>query len=120
MAKRIADLGWHVQLFMTAEQIVDNADMLGRLPTTIVFDHMGHLTLPAGLDHPAYMVIRGLIDKGRTWVKLRFFEIFLSGGTPAIYSGFLAREVPIKVWLWRLFPLTHRCWRETPIPTADR
>ena len=70
LAKRIADLGWHVQLNMTREQIVENADLLRRLPTTIVFDHLGQLKPPAGTEHPAYGVIRGLMDKGRTWVKL--------------------------------------------------
>jgi predicted TIM-barrel fold metal-dependent hydrolase len=31
---------------------------------------MGHPTLPAGIDHASHRVIRALIDKGRTWVKL--------------------------------------------------
>jgi len=70
LAKRIADLGWHVQLNVTREQIVENAELLRRLPTPIVFDHLGQLKPPAGIDHPAYNIIRGLIDKGRTWVKL--------------------------------------------------
>jgi D-galactarolactone isomerase len=74
LAKRVADLGWHVQLYMRAEQIVENADLLRRLPTPIVFDHLGSLgdphTAPPGLENPGYGVIRGLIDKGRTWVKL--------------------------------------------------
>ena len=69
LAKRIAALGWHVQLNMESDQIVDNADLLGRLPTPIVIDHMGKLGL-SGLEHPAYQVIRGLIDQGRTWVKI--------------------------------------------------
>jgi len=70
LAKRIAALGWHVQLNMTREQIVDSADLLSRLPTPIVFDHLGQLKPPAGIEHPAYGVIRKLSDKGRTWVKL--------------------------------------------------
>ena len=70
LAKRIADLGWHIQLNVTREQIVENADLLRRLPTPIVFDHLGQLKPPAGIDHPAYSIIRGLIDRGRTWVKL--------------------------------------------------
>ena len=70
LAGRVADLGWHVQLNMAREQIVDNAELLRRLPVPIVFDHLGRLTPPAGIEHPAYGVIRGLIDKGRTWVKL--------------------------------------------------
>jgi D-galactarolactone isomerase len=35
-----------------------------------VFDHMGHVPQPTGLAHPVYGVVRRLVDKGRTWVKL--------------------------------------------------
>lgn len=70
LAKRIAPLGWHVQLHMTADQVVGNAAMVGRLPCTIVFDHMGRMPLGLGARHPAFGVIRGLVDRGRTWVKL--------------------------------------------------
>jgi D-galactarolactone isomerase len=31
---------------------------------------MGHPTLPAGPAHPSFAIMRGLIDSGRTWVKL--------------------------------------------------
>lgn len=82
LAKRVADLGWHVQIHMRGEQIVDNAELLGRLPTTLVFDHMGRLTLPAALDHPAFGVISRLIDKGRTWVKLSGAYMDTSAGAP--------------------------------------
>ena len=40
-----------------------------RLPSPLVFDHMAHVS-PSGVSHPAYAVVRRLIDKGRTWVKL--------------------------------------------------
>lgn len=69
LAKRIADFGWHVQLNMESDQIVENAEMLRRLPTQIVFDHMGKLGL-SGLEHPAFQVIRGLLDQSRAWVKI--------------------------------------------------
>ena len=70
LAKRIEALGWHLQVNMTAEQIASAEDLWNRLPTPIVFDHMGHIPQPAGIAHPTYRIIRGLIDKGRTWVKL--------------------------------------------------
>jgi predicted TIM-barrel fold metal-dependent hydrolase len=70
IAKRVAPLGWHVQFNVTGEQIVANEALLGRLAAPIVFDHMGHLSQPAGINDPAYAIIRRLIDKGRTWVKL--------------------------------------------------
>ena len=69
LAKRIADLGWHIQLNMETDQIAEHAQMLRRLPVQIVIDHMGKLGL-AGLDHPAYKIIRELLDSRRAWVKI--------------------------------------------------
>jgi predicted TIM-barrel fold metal-dependent hydrolase len=70
LSKRVNALGWHVQINMSADQIVANESLWNRLPTSIVFDHMGHVPQPVGLSHPVYGVIRRLVDKGRTWVKL--------------------------------------------------
>jgi predicted TIM-barrel fold metal-dependent hydrolase len=70
LSKRVNGLGWHVQFNTTAEQIVASEDLLNRLVSPIVLDHMGHIPQPAGLDHPAVAIIRRLLDKGRTWVKL--------------------------------------------------
>ncbi len=70
LSKRVTDLGWHVQLNMGGEQIVQMADLLRRLPSQFVFDHLGIPPLPAGIQHPSHAIIRGLIDRGRTWVKL--------------------------------------------------
>jgi D-galactarolactone isomerase len=70
LARRMADIGWHVQIHMRGDQIVANADMLRRLPSTIVIDHMGRVPIPEGPAHPAFRIVRELIDQGRTWVKL--------------------------------------------------
>ena len=70
LSKRVNALGWHVQINMTADQIVAAGDLWNRLPSAIGFDHMGHVPQPAGLSHPVFGVIRRLVDKGRTWVKL--------------------------------------------------
>jgi D-galactarolactone isomerase len=70
LSTRVADLGWHVQFNVEGQQVVESAALLRRLPSHTVFDHMGHPPLPAGLEHPSHGVIRGLIDRGRTWVKL--------------------------------------------------
>ena len=82
LAKRIAAYGWHVQLNMESEQIVDNADMLKRLPTPIVFDHMGKPPLPAGVNHLSHKVIRALLDAGRAWVKISGAYIVDEAGAP--------------------------------------
>ncbi|WP_024509095.1 amidohydrolase family protein [Bradyrhizobium sp. ARR65] len=83
LARRIADIGWHVQLHMSGDQIVDTAAMLGRLPCPIVFDHMGRLPPQQGPDHPAFRVILDLVDKGRAWVKLAGAYLNTTQGPPA-------------------------------------
>jgi predicted TIM-barrel fold metal-dependent hydrolase len=55
---------------MPGGMIAENADLLQRLPSPIVIDHMGRLPPAVGLAHPAYQVMLELIDKSRTWVKL--------------------------------------------------
>jgi len=70
LAKRVADFGWHVQLNVEGEQIVEFEAMLRRLPTQLVFDHLAHPPLPAGIDHRSHAIVRDLVDKDRAWVKL--------------------------------------------------
>jgi len=70
LAARIADLGWHLQLHWTADQIVEHEAMLKRLPTQLVFDHMTRLPQPLGLKHPAVNIVEHLLAQGRTWIKL--------------------------------------------------
>lgn len=86
LAKRVAALGWHVQLHMPGDMIAENADLLRRLPSTIVIDHMGRLPPAVGLAHPAYKIILGLIEQGRTWVKLAG-AYFNSQIGPPSYAG---------------------------------
>lgn len=51
-ARRIATLGWHVQVLMSGDQIAQHEAVLARLPVTVVFDHMGRIPQPAGIAHP--------------------------------------------------------------------
>src|SRR5882757_3851519 len=70
LSKRVNDLGWHIQIHMKGEQIAGIEDLLLRVPSPIVFDHLGRLAQPNALDSPGFKTISKLIDKGKTWVKL--------------------------------------------------
>jgi D-galactarolactone isomerase len=70
LSKRVNDLGWHVQIHQLGDGIVKMEDILQRLASPIVFDHMGRIPKDVGVDHPAFKVIGKLIDKGKTWVKI--------------------------------------------------
>ncbi len=70
LARRVNDLGWHIQIHMKGEQIAAIEDLLMRVASPIVFDHLGRLAQPNALDNPGFKTISKLIDKGKTWVKL--------------------------------------------------
>jgi D-galactarolactone isomerase len=70
LSKRVANLGWHVQIHQTGDGIVKMEDVLQKVAAPIVFDHMGRIPKDVGVDHPAYPVISRLIDKGSAWVKI--------------------------------------------------
>ena len=82
LAHRVNRIGWHVQLHLRADQIVEMAELIQRLPSTIVFDHMGRLPQPEGARHPAFDIVRKLIDQGRTWVKLSGPYLDTKTGSP--------------------------------------
>jgi predicted TIM-barrel fold metal-dependent hydrolase len=70
IARRIADFGWHVQVYARPHQIVEMAAMLGSLPTPVVFEHMSRIRDPQGEDAQAFNTILKLADRGNAWVKL--------------------------------------------------
>ena len=70
LAERVKDMGWNMQLHMSAQQIAQQADVIRKLPTKVVFDHMGRLNPEMGVKDPAYTFILEMIDRGNAWVKL--------------------------------------------------
>jgi predicted TIM-barrel fold metal-dependent hydrolase len=70
LARRVQALGWHIQLHLRAPQIVEMAELIARLPGTIVIDHMGRIPHPIGTRHAAFGRMCKWLDEGRTWVKL--------------------------------------------------
>jgi predicted TIM-barrel fold metal-dependent hydrolase len=70
LSRRVHELGWHVQIHMLADQIVQAQSLLQRLPSVLVIDHLGRIPAASGTRHPAFGVIEGLVQSGRTWIKL--------------------------------------------------
>jgi D-galactarolactone isomerase len=71
LSKRINDLGWHIQINAPAAKIMEVMPILEtRVASPIVFDHLAHIPQPAGVNDPLVAKIRGVMDRGRTWMKL--------------------------------------------------
>ncbi len=70
LTRLIGPRGWHVQLVANGEQIAAQRNVLARLETPLVIDHMGLLPLPLPMEHPGFAVMAELLATGRGWVKL--------------------------------------------------
>jgi len=71
LSKRVNDLGWHIQINAPAAKIMEIMPILeDKVASPIVFDHLAHIPQPEGVNHPLFARVRGLMDKGRTWMKL--------------------------------------------------
>ncbi len=68
--KRLADIGWHLQIHMAAELIVELSAAIATSPVPVVIDHMGRIDASLGLDQPAFQHLLRLMDHPHVWVKV--------------------------------------------------
>ena len=104
LAPRLAARGWHLQLHVRADQLVELASVVAAVPCDIVFDHLARLPLAQGTRHPAWAIAMQRVDAGRGWVKLS--GPYLEGrdeglgytGTTAVARAFVAGAPERMVW----------------------
>lgn len=69
-AARMAELGWHIQLLVNPEQLLEAEARLAKLACPVVIDHMAHVPATAGTQQAPFQAILRLLETGNTWVKL--------------------------------------------------
>jgi predicted TIM-barrel fold metal-dependent hydrolase len=67
---RIAPLGWHLELYVPGDELVELAGTLLSLPVPVVIDHMGRIPTARGINSPEFQTLLRLLDSGKCWVKL--------------------------------------------------
>jgi predicted TIM-barrel fold metal-dependent hydrolase len=101
LAKRVARLGWHIQVNAPAEQIRSAAEIWNRLLVPVVFDHLAHVPEPGD---SAYAVVSNLLQRGKAWVKLSGAYIDSTVGPPtyadrtAIAKAYVKQAPERLVW----------------------
>ena len=73
LLRRIADLGWHVQLHDDSFRLPAYLDALERAGVKIVVDHYGRPDDRLGIACPGFQRLLRSVQTGRTWVKLSSF-----------------------------------------------
>jgi len=114
LARKIASVGWHLQLNLKPEEYVQAEKILLDLPVTVVVDHMAGIPGKDGVKSPAYASLRRMLDTGHAWVKLSGPDAGSVSGAPAY-----ADRIAIAKALVAAAP--DRClWGSNwPFPSAD-
>lgn len=82
LARRIAPLGWHVQLHVDGAALVALSPWLRALPVPVVLDHMGRLNPAHAPDSPPWQTLRALLAEPHIWGKLSAPYLLDPGGVP--------------------------------------
>ncbi len=80
----MADLGWHLQLWIDTRDLSDLLPALARVPVPIVVDHMGRMEHRHGTAHPGFQALVRGVAEGRLWAKLS--GTYRLGATPPDYA----------------------------------
>ena len=91
--KRLADIGWHLQIHMEAELISDLTPALKRSPVPVVIDHMGRIDASLGLDQPAFKALLSLLADKNIWVKVSGADRITRRGPPYADAVPFARKL---------------------------
>lgn len=104
LARKVAPLGWHIQVFAHPEQLEAMEPLLGSLPVPLVIDHLGRCDPAQGANGPGAGVLLRLLDRGHAWAKLSGIYMRSHDGAPGYRDTFplgeaLVRHAPERlVW----------------------
>jgi len=101
--KTMADLGWHVQVWVDARDLPDMNAQLACIPVPIVVDHMGRLEHHHGINNPGFQALVRGVGEGKMWAKVS--GTYRLGATPPDYlqakpfhDALVAANVANLVW----------------------
>ena len=92
-AKRLADIGWHLQIHCESALIGELAPSLKRSPVPVVIDHMGRVDASLGLDQPAFRDLLALMDDEKLYVKVSGCDRITRQGPPYADAVPFARKL---------------------------
>lgn len=75
LARRLAPLGWHIQIYADGDKLEAIAPLLATLPVGVVVDHCGGVKADLGTAHPQFQALLRLLDTGRAWIKVCSYRV---------------------------------------------
>lgn len=121
-ARRVAPLGWHLQVYASLDAIASAAPALRGLPAPLVLDHFAMIPADVPLDDARVHAVLELVRAGDAYVKLSAsYRIEPAQGMPqatrALAQAYLACNVERVLWAsdW---PHTNREPGKGPLETS--
>lgn len=81
-ADMIRPMGWHLVLYLEAEDVVENTPELRALGVPIVIDHMARVKPAEGVEQEAFRLLLGFVRDEGFWVKISGAERLSAIGAP--------------------------------------
>jgi predicted TIM-barrel fold metal-dependent hydrolase len=82
VAERVRPLGWHLVLYLEAEDVAANATTIASFGMPVVIDHMGRMPTKDGVGQTPFRMLLDLISGEDFWVKICGAERISSAGPP--------------------------------------
>lgn len=82
LARRLAPIGWHLQIHLDGTLIEEMAPSLRKSPVPVVIDHMGRVDAALGLDQAPFRQLLDLMRDERFRVKVSCVERISRQGAP--------------------------------------
>ena len=93
LGEKLATLGWHLQLYAHAAEMVALEAVLARLPCPMVVDHMGGVkAAEGGTESPGFKAMIRLLEKG-AWAKLCGYRSSAAGAPYSDVAGMARRMI---------------------------
>lgn len=91
--KRLADIGWHLQIHMAAERIAELSAAIKSSPVPVMIDHMGRVNASRGLEQKPFQSLLRLMDDTNVWVKVSGCDRITRLGPPYADAVPFARKL---------------------------
>ncbi|GAB3626270.1 amidohydrolase [Pandoraea terrae] len=104
LASRVRELGWHIQLHLSSQQIIDYADRLLALNAPVVLDHYARVHHSTEIEDAVRADLWRLMRSGHVWLKLSAPYLSSHSNSPpypdlAQTAGALVSDFPDRlVW----------------------
>ena len=91
--KRLADVGWHLQIHMDGGRIAELAPAIKHSPVPVMIDHLGRINASLGLEQPAFRALLALMQDKNVWIKVSGTDRATRQGPPYNDAMLFARKL---------------------------